>query len=490
MSTKTVVIFLLLLYFDSIICKGLYSGVPCHRVYYCIVGEMNDVPEDSVLIGQEQNIEDEKTCQDLCFKMENCVTYSWWNEKAADHPEGSPFLCQMFSQCYGDNDNLNPNLTPVFSGPPQCKNPVLVFGGDSEDAIDPRMVETIWPSYSYQHFFFRDTLNYFDYVTINDFDPIPEIPELGFGSHWYSSAVQLDTNLILSCGGGPGGSSVDPPIPFTYGTATEKCFGLDLVTGTWKPMASMNYARTENFTLVSVDHGVLAIGGVRSGLPLIEIYNRDFDVWTPMPQWNDPNDPYLTGHCAVAIDDHQIMVIGCTDWGGYARNVTSKILDINTGKWRDTAPYAEQGNTMNQACLATTVNGIPGVMVTGGLQRIGDDHVSIPAHTSNKTLFYQIETDSWITLADTRYPVYNHQMVLFGNDFAYPTRIIGGEYTTFSQCDNANLVDCHIEYHKRDNVQPYVEYYIPGKDSWGWYSWYMNYKRSKFAAVSVKMQEP
>ena len=81
MSTKTVVIFLLLLYFDSIICKGLYSGVPCHRVYYCIVGEINDVPEDSVLIGQEQNIEDEKTCQDLCFKMENCVTYSWWNEK-------------------------------------------------------------------------------------------------------------------------------------------------------------------------------------------------------------------------------------------------------------------------------------------------------------------------------------------------------------------------------------------------------------------------
>ena len=83
----------------------------------------------------------------------------------------------------------------------------------------------------------------------------------------------------MSCGGGPGGSSIDPPIPFTFGTATEKCFGLDLVTGTWKPMASMNYARTENFTLVSVDHGVLAIGGVRSGLPLIEIYNRDFDVW-------------------------------------------------------------------------------------------------------------------------------------------------------------------------------------------------------------------
>ena len=82
MSHKKVVISLLLLYFDPIISKGLYSGVPCHRVYYCIVGEMNDVPDDSVLIGQEQGIEDEKTCQDLCFEMEDCVTYSWWNEKA------------------------------------------------------------------------------------------------------------------------------------------------------------------------------------------------------------------------------------------------------------------------------------------------------------------------------------------------------------------------------------------------------------------------
>ena len=70
MSHKKVIISLLLLYFDPIISKGLYSGVPCHRVYYCIVGEMNDVPEDSVLIGQEQGIEDEKTCQDLCFEME------------------------------------------------------------------------------------------------------------------------------------------------------------------------------------------------------------------------------------------------------------------------------------------------------------------------------------------------------------------------------------------------------------------------------------
>ena len=81
-------------------------------------------------------------------------------------------------------------------------------------------------------------------------------------------------------------------------------------------------------------------------------------------------------------------------------------------------------------------------------------------------------------------------MVLFPNDFAYPSRIIGGEYTTVSQCDNTYPSSCHFEYHKRDNVQPYEEYYIPGKDSWGLYAYSLNYKRSKFAAVSVTMQEP
>ena len=84
---------------------------------------------------------------------------------------------------------------------------------------DSKRVETIWPSY--------DDKVYDSYVTIDDFDPIPEIPELvDYGSHWYSSAVQLDKDLILSCGGGPGGSSIVPPEPFTLGTATEKCFGV------------------------------------------------------------------------------------------------------------------------------------------------------------------------------------------------------------------------------------------------------------------------
>ena len=114
MSHKKSVILLLLYYFDPIISKGLYSGVPCHRPYYCIFGEVNEYHEDSVLVGEEDGIRDEKLCQYLCSKSPDCVSYTWWNEKARHHPDGRTFLCQMFAVC--NRRYQNPNLTPAFSG--------------------------------------------------------------------------------------------------------------------------------------------------------------------------------------------------------------------------------------------------------------------------------------------------------------------------------------------------------------------------------------
>ena len=444
MSSRKVGILLLLFYFDPIICKGLYSGVPCHRPYFCILGNQDDPFEESQLLSFEEGIEDEKTCQELCLNLEGCVSYTWWNEKATDHPDGRPFLCQMFAVC--NRRYQNPNLTPVYSGPSQCKNPIIVFGGDGEDRIDPKIVETIWPGYD-------DKFDDSGYVTINDFDPIPEVPELSYASFWYSSAVQLDTDLILSCGGGYPG--------------TAKCFGLDLVTGSWKPMASMNYARTVGFTLVIVGNGVLAIGGTDPKNALIEVYNRDFDFWTPMDQWNGPFDHTgLSSHCAVAIDDHQVMVIG----GAWRSTLnTSMILDINTGAWKNTAPNPNPRG--KHACLATTINGTFGVLVTGGTEFRTDPNDYYPG---SQVDFYQLEMDSWITLANSSFPVYDHQMVLYGNQ---PT-IIGGEYETF-------LIEIEADWiHKRDHVQIYEEF----ENHWFCCIPSMNYKRSKFVAVAVEMQ--
>ena len=63
-----------------------------------------------------------------------------------------------------------------------------MFGGDGEDRLDPVTVETIWPGYD-------DGYDDSGYVTIGDFDPIPELPELSYGANWYHSAVQLAEDL-------------------------------------------------------------------------------------------------------------------------------------------------------------------------------------------------------------------------------------------------------------------------------------------------------
>ena len=115
------------------------------------------------------------------------------------------------------------------------------------------------------------------------------------------------------------------------------------------------------------------------------------------------------------------------------------------------------------ACLLTTIKGTLGVLVTGGTDYIADPDDSYPGR---QTDFYELETDSWISLADTWYPVQDHQMVLYENK----PSIIGGEY----------------DYQKRAEVQVYYEF------SNKWYCCIpsLNYKRSKFVAVSVEMQEP
>ena len=206
----------------------------------------------------------------------------------------------------------------------------MVFGGDGEDWIDPDIVEVIWPGYD-------DGYDDSGYAVTGIFDPLPDVSGLvSYGSFWYSSSVLLDEDLIMTCGGGYPGM--------------KNCFGLDLNTGYWSEMAEMNHGRTEGQFLVKVGNGVMAIGG--SSSLEIEIYNRDFDVWMKMTDWELQQSMYH--HCTVALDEFQVMVIG---------RDSSIILDIRTGIWTKTEPIPTPRYA--HACLLTEVNGVVGVMVTG-----------------------------------------------------------------------------------------------------------------------------
>ena len=140
-------------------------------------------------------------------------------------------------------------------GPPQCGNPVVVFGGDVVDGFEPRAVETWWPGYSRDNtstsLLFGDYLRFPEYSTIGSFDPIPIDQEAwmnidGTGNvarHAFISGVQLNENLILACGGGFY-SRRAVELTGEYGPDySNKCLGLDLMSGTWKSMGSMNHRR-------------------------------------------------------------------------------------------------------------------------------------------------------------------------------------------------------------------------------------------------------
>ena len=316
---------------------------------------------------------------------------------------------------------------------------MVIFGGDGEDRMDPRDVEVMWPGYD-------DGFDDSGYVTIGSFDPLPE----SYGSFLWTSAVLMNDSIIMACGGG-------------Y-PATNKCFGLNLVSGSWATLPSMTYARTESsYALVRLIDSdmILALGGGAK----IEVHDpeRNAHFWYPMPEWS--GRPFHR-HCAVALDDHQVMVVGAL-FPGWQTTV-SMILDIQTGKWKDTAPIPNPRQSL--ACVLTTIGNKAGVMVTGGTDRKIDPSDYYPA---SQTDFYQLATDSWVSLANSSFPVEEHQIVIVQDK---PT-IIGGQYQMFERKVEAGGI------HMRDHVQIYLE----EKGGWDCCVPAMNHRRAKFAAVLVKM---
>ena len=84
-------------------------------------------------------------------------------------------------------------------------------------------------------------------------------------------------------------------------------------------MGAMTVVKKDH-TLVKINNGILAIGGALSEETLIEIYNRDFDFWTPMPQWTRPFNS-ISGHCAVGISYHEILILGYSYRSGHIQHL-------------------------------------------------------------------------------------------------------------------------------------------------------------------------
>ena len=256
-----------------------------------------------------------------------------------------------------------------------------MFGGDVVDYFEPRAVETWWPGYSMDNtstsLLFGDYLKMPEYPTIGSFDPIPIDQEAwmnidgtgNVGRYAFISGVQLNENLVLVCGGGSASRRAveltGAPGEHPGQDYSNKCLGLDLATGTWKSMGSMNHRRI--MTLLKVGDQILAVGDRKNDTNNIESYNEDLDQWTPEPQWNTGAIESIMmseSHCAVTLDDHQFMMISISE--GY--HYKARIFDLASGLWRNVAIPEEITNVYGGfSCLLTTIDNIEGVLLTGGL---------------------------------------------------------------------------------------------------------------------------
>ena len=111
----------------------------------------------------------------------------------------------------------------------------------------------------------------------------------------------------------------------------------------------------------------------------MEVYNRDLDFWSVVPALELPQS--ISKHCVVALDENRVMVIG----GSYPDSMkTSIILDLTTGEWKIASPPPTERYA--HGCLVTEVEGVRGVMVTGGLDGRSGAGDTFPAR---QTEFYQ-----------------------------------------------------------------------------------------------------
>ena len=293
----------------------------------------------------------------------------------------------------------------------------MVIGGYGEDG-PVTQVETLWPGYD-------DGYDKSGYFVDNLFDPVDSIPDLGYSDFMYSSAVLLDENTIMSCGGYPSG----------LGPSNADCYGLDLHNGSWFPMPSMKNGRS-GFNLLRVGGEVFAVGG-----ETVERFDSQGQVWTEVFQLEPPR----SSHCSVEIGDQQILLFGGSS--SATLNLTT-MIDLETGDITDLEPMPV--GRYRAGCVKWTIDGQEGVMITGGQDWMTSSSSAFPA---NYVDFFSLDTLSWTRLADSIYGQWGHQMVIHDTYQAMEeTRsprpvIIGGEYELL---DEIGMQEVHYRNYVRN----------------------------------------
>jgi len=197
------------------------------------------------------------------------------------------------------------------------------------------------------------------------------------------------------------------------------CNGYDFKTRQWGSTGGKMTTGREGGTTLNVGSYIMSLGGFTTiGQPVttIEIFDprRPRTGWQNVPQWSFPRA--TRDHCTVVNKDPQlgtqVMVMG-----GLGEEHSVMKLVLSSNNWFSVPPMNYPRT--RHGCTSVTLNGRPGVVVSGGIDTNRGNTSSVE--------FFDMNTHRWINLPNLSRGRRGHTMTTIEGKLA----VVGGVATGF-----------------------------------------------------------
>merc|ERR1712117_484131 len=198
------------------------------------------------------------------------------------------------------------------------------------------------------------------------------------------------------------------------------CNGYDFKTKQWGSTGGKMTTGREGGTTLNVGSYIMSLGGFSTfGQPVssVEIFDprRPRIGWQNVPQWSFPRA--TRDHCTVVNRDPQlgtqVMVMG-----GLGEEHSVMKLVLSSNNWFSVPPMNYPRT--KHGCTSVTLNGRPGVVVSGGIDTNRGNTSSVE--------FFDMNTHRWINLPSLSRGRRGHTMTTIDGKLA----VVGGVGTGFS----------------------------------------------------------
>lgn len=212
------------------------------------------------------------------------------------------------------------------------------------------------------------------------------------------------------------------------------CNEYDFSTRQWTSSGGKMTTAREGGSTLNVGSYIMSFGGFNTfGQPVntVEIFDprRPLIGWQNVPQWSFPRA--TRDHCSVVTRD-PVQGTSVLVMGGRGEEDSAMKLVLGSSQWYSVPPMHHARTS--HGCTPVTLNGRPGVVVSGGWDR---DRLN----TTTSVEFFDMNTHRWVDLPDLSRGRRGHSMTTIDGQLA----VVGGAAATgFRGEDTEYLGDVEV----------------------------------------------